>query len=132
MNSILLAKNIDVSKVTFSDNVKTLDNGGKTVYIGYNGQPLYVQTPEMVTPFDSSCWNATGGTDPSKDKHSVDTRLKFTTSHLQNVFTQQTKDLDAKFQQSVNKSRFENYAAAYNALQCKCESKYDFFMNIII
>ena len=102
MNSILLAKNIDVSKVTFSDNVKTLDNGGKTVYIGYNGQPLYVQTPEMVTPFDSSCWNATGGTDPSKDKHSVELSFKgmdgrSTLRHFHNFLN----DFDTKIVESA-------------------------------
>lgn len=77
MENILLTKNIDVSKVSFNENVRTLDNGGKTVYIGYEGRPLVFQIPEMTVPFGSSCWNAGGnGSDPTKDKHSVDLSFK--------------------------------------------------------
>ena len=33
-------------------------------------------------------------------------------------------------QRFVNKTRFDNYLAAYTALKCKCEAEYDFFMNV--
>ena len=41
------AQNMDLSKVSFST-PKTLDNGGKMIYVNYNGgiNPLNVQTPE--------------------------------------------------------------------------------------
>ena len=64
----------------------------------------------------------------------MDNMLKFRSSHLQQVFTPSIKDVDASFQKSANKARFENYVAAYNALtdRCKCESEYDLFKNVTV
>jgi len=59
-SSIILAAAFDVSKMTVG-NVKSLDNGGKIVYISHNEKPLIVQTPEMTVPFGMSRWNADGG-----------------------------------------------------------------------
>lgn len=47
--------NIDPSKITFSD-VKSLDKGGKMVYINHNKAPLYFVTPSMESPFGVSSW----------------------------------------------------------------------------
>lgn len=49
------AGQIDMAKVSFSS-PKTLDNGGKMLYLNYNGgtSPLYIQTPEVELPFDPS------------------------------------------------------------------------------
>lgn len=73
MESILLPKAIDVSKLTYG-NLRNLESGGKVVYIGYDGKPLYIQTPEMVAPFGMSTWNA----DKSylKDKHTIEMSFK--------------------------------------------------------
>jgi len=56
------------------------------------------------------------GYNRTEGKHFVDTMIKFRSSHLKTVLTQRTKDLDENFQPIVNKSRSENYVAAYNAL----------------
>tara|TARA_B100001094_G_C18150743_1_gene783542 strand:+ start:969 stop:1886 length:918 start_codon:yes stop_codon:yes gene_type:complete len=55
MSSAMNAKDIDLSKVTFST-PKTLDNGGKMLYLNYNGgmSPLYVTIPESKLPFEPS------------------------------------------------------------------------------
>ena len=47
------ASNVDISKITLSG-VKTMDNGGKMIYLNYDGgiNPLLVQTPEVDIPFD--------------------------------------------------------------------------------
>ena len=68
MESIILAKNIDVSKITFSD-LKTADSGAKSVYISYNGKPLYAQTPEMNCVYGLSKWDGDGKAAP---KYSLD------------------------------------------------------------
>jgi hypothetical protein len=57
----VLPTDFDVSKVNFS-NMRTLDNGGKVVYVSYQNGPLIFQTPEMVAPFGVSKWdNDKGG-----------------------------------------------------------------------
>ena len=68
----------------------------------------------------------------TEGKHIVDAMLKFRSSYIQKVFSQRTKDLDAKFQRSINIARFENNVVAYNALCCQCESEYDLFMNVTV
>lgn len=56
MSNTILAKNIDVSKLKYSD-VKTLSNGSKTVYINYGGDKLTIQTPFMSLPYGVGDWN---------------------------------------------------------------------------
>ena len=67
------AGDIDIGKVSFSV-PKTLDNGGKMLYLNYNGgiNPLYMQTPEVELPFDPSYFadNDTSG------KYSIKVSLK--------------------------------------------------------
>lgn len=55
MDSIILAKDFDVSKLSYSD-VRMLDNGGKVVFVAYNKAPLIVQTPELSCPFGMKDW----------------------------------------------------------------------------
>jgi len=58
------ASQIDVAKITFSP-PKTLDNGGKMLYLNYNGgiNPIHLVTPEVSIPFDPSYFpdNGTNG-----------------------------------------------------------------------
>lgn len=37
--------------------VKTNDNGGKSIYLSYNGSPIILQTPEMYSPFGKQRWD---------------------------------------------------------------------------
>lgn len=53
--SIISPKTFDISNLTLGG-TKDLSNGGKTVYIAYKGDPLRVQTPEMVLPFGLTAW----------------------------------------------------------------------------
>ena len=71
MENILLAGSIDQKNIVFSENIKTLDSGGRSIFIGYNEHPLIIQTPEMSAPFGSSCWNANNNGDPTKDKYTL-------------------------------------------------------------
>jgi hypothetical protein len=57
--TITLSKDFDISNVSFSD-VKTLDNGGKLVYVSYRKAPLLLQTPQMKAPFGLSKWDNDG------------------------------------------------------------------------
>ena len=46
----LLPNDFDTSKISFSD-VRTLNNGGKTVYVNYDGGKFVMQTPWTYTQF---------------------------------------------------------------------------------
>jgi ribosomal protein S17E len=48
--SVLLAKQIDVSKIKYSE-VKILKSAAKSVYVNYNGSKLFMQTPVMSLPY---------------------------------------------------------------------------------
>jgi ribosomal protein S17E len=48
--SVLLAKNIDVNKLKYSE-VKILKSGAKSVYVNYDGSKLMLQTPILNLPY---------------------------------------------------------------------------------
>ena len=50
-------QNVDVNKITFSS-VKSLPSGAKIIYLNYEGNSLFVQTPEMTVPYDSGTFYA--------------------------------------------------------------------------
>ena len=52
-HSVKLAGEIDVSNISFGD-PKSMGNGGKILYINYDGGDLKLQTPEVRLPFDVS------------------------------------------------------------------------------
>jgi hypothetical protein len=64
MSSIIIPSEFDVSKLTYGE-IKRMDNGGKMVSIGYNGQPLIVQTCECYAPFGMQCYQNDDGKAPS-------------------------------------------------------------------
>lgn len=76
---IRTARTFDVNHVAFG-NVKTLDNGGRMIYMSYNGGPLIVQTPEMFAPFGLNRWTndaaAAGGADGAPVKYSIELAFK--------------------------------------------------------
>lgn len=67
MQSLIFAKNIDVSKITFGQ-VRTNDSGGKNIPILYDGKPLYAQTPEMICVYGLSKWPGDG----KNDRYSIE------------------------------------------------------------
>lgn len=64
--SLIKGKNIDTSKVSFSQ-PRVLDNGAKLVYLNYSGGRLSIQTPWMSMP-----WKMGVYTDGDYPKYSVD------------------------------------------------------------
>ena len=64
MSSAMNSSEIDLSKITFSA-PKTLDNGGKMLFLNYNGSmsPLYVTIPNSKLPFEPAYYadNDTSG-----------------------------------------------------------------------
>lgn len=72
MDNIVLPQQFDINMLSYN-NIRTLDNGGKVVYISYNKKPLILQTPEMMAPFGLNKWNNEG---KSIDKYSLDLSFK--------------------------------------------------------
>ena len=71
--SLVKGKNIDVSKITFSE-PRVLDNGAKLVYVNYNGGRFSVQTPWMTMPWKMGVFE-----DPNNSnykKYSIDMSFK--------------------------------------------------------
>lgn len=65
MDMVILAKDFDMKNVRLGS-LKTLDNGGKVVYINYKNHPLIIQTPKLKAPFGLSNW---------ENKYSLDLSL---------------------------------------------------------
>lgn len=72
MSSIILPTDLDVSSVSFSA-PRTLDNGGRAIYMSLNRSPIVLQTPEMIAPYGVSNWNDDG---KGPDKYSLDLSFK--------------------------------------------------------
>jgi hypothetical protein len=72
-SSIILPSAFDISKLSLG-NVKTLDNGGKMVYVSYDNKPFIIQTPEMISQFGLSRWNSDNGA--ASDKYTMELSFK--------------------------------------------------------
>lgn len=68
----MLPSAFEVSAVSYSA-PRTLDNGGRAIYMGLNGSPIQIQTPEMIAPYGVSNWNDDG---KGPDKYSLDLSFK--------------------------------------------------------
>ena len=121
MSTTIKGKNIDVSKVAFSQ-PRVLDNGAKLVYMNYDGGRLSIQTPWMSLP-----WKMGVYTEGEYPKYSVDLSFKGMENDpdlqafhdkLQEV---ETQIIDAGFENSVSwfkkkKSTREVVEAIFNPI----------------
>ena len=121
MSTTIKGKNIDVSKLAFSQ-PRVLDNGAKLVYMNYDGGRLSVQTPWMSLP-----WKMGVYTEGEYPKYSIDLSFKGMENDpdlqafhdkLQEV---ETQIIDAGFENSVSwfkkkKSTREVVEAIFNPI----------------
>lgn len=63
-SNVILPRDFDISNLTYGE-MKRMDNGGKMVSVGYNGQPLILQTCECYAPFGVACYQNDDGKAPS-------------------------------------------------------------------
>jgi hypothetical protein len=75
---IRLPSELDASVTEFGP-VKLLDNGGKTVNVNYEGQPLKLETPSLKLPYGRNVFDKTPG---APVKYSVDLSLDESASEL--------------------------------------------------
>ena len=60
--SVILPNELKMDDVTFGD-VKSMNNGGKIIYVNHNGGNLNLQTPELRLPFDVNAFSEAGKDD---------------------------------------------------------------------
>lgn len=58
-SSIILPESFNANAIRFSD-TKVLSNGGKSVYVNYDGNYLVMQTPKMLCPYGISKYDEPG------------------------------------------------------------------------
>jgi hypothetical protein len=98
------AENLDVSKVEFSE-VKVMNNGGKTVYVNYGGQSIFLQTPEMEIPWDSGDF-IPNDKDPQSGKYNIKVSLKDMENNPQvKAFHDAILAIDEKLKETAGKQR---------------------------
>lgn len=61
MDSIMLPSDFSVKDVSYGA-PRSLDNGGKSIYLAFNKAPIVLQTPEMWAPFGKQKWENDKGT----------------------------------------------------------------------
>ena len=64
--NILFPKEVDVSKIEYSE-MKSFGDHAKIIYVKYNNNPIYIQTPIMKCPYGLSTFD-----DGEKPKYSLD------------------------------------------------------------
>ena len=93
----LLPSDFSVSNVKYSQ-VRTLDNGGKVIYLSHDGAPIVLQTPEMYAPFGiNKGWESKDGKEQSSNKVTLDLSFKGKeTRPVLNKFFENFVELDNK------------------------------------
>lgn len=88
---IIIPSEFSAKKISFST-PRVLDNGGKVIYLSYNGKPFVFQTPEMACPFGMQKWNNEG---KGNDKYTLDLSFKGKESREQlSKFFEALQELD--------------------------------------
>jgi hypothetical protein len=114
MDSIILPTNLNVSAVTYSA-PRTLDNGGRAIYMSFNKSPLVLQTPEMIAPYGISNWNDDG---KGPDKYSLDLSFKGKEGRDSlNTFFEKMVSLDKKLVQDGVENSMTWLKKKYNSIQ---------------
>jgi hypothetical protein len=100
MNNTSLPRNIDISKITYSD-VKVTENGSKSVYVNLDGHSIFMQTPRMYVPFDMSKFNDKSDKAPiegEREKFTLQVAFKDIEGNpSMRSFFNKIQELDAKF-----------------------------------
>jgi hypothetical protein len=86
-----------MNNVSFSA-VKSLSSGAKIIYLNYDGNPLFVQTPEMTVPYDSGTFYADND---NSGKYSVKVSMDgYTNTGAMKDFHDMLSDMDKKVMES--------------------------------
>lgn len=100
MEKVILAKNIDWSQITYG-NMKSLESGGRNVYMSVAGKPIIMQTPRMLCQWGLSKYNPDGKT----EKFSIDLSFKgMDAKPGVKAFFDKLVELDTKVVEDVTKN----------------------------
>lgn len=100
MENIVPFTEFDGANVKLSK-LRTLDNGGKMVYLSFNERQVIVQTPEMSTPFGLSKWENEDKRGNKTTKYTIDMSFKgMETRETLQTFYKALQDFDTTLLQS--------------------------------
>ena len=104
MSSPQKASNININKISFSG-VRSLDNGGKMVFVNYDDGKFYLQTPELEVPFDARYYGEDGdNSGTSKNgKYSIKVQLKDSDESTV-LFKEKLKQMDELLKQKASEN----------------------------
>jgi len=102
-NRVMKANSMDMSDITFSE-VKTLKNGGKTIWVNYNDHSIFLQTPELEVPFDSGNFYPNDKNE-SSGKYAVKVSLK---GHESDTGTKEFFDAMMKMDEMLKEAGMAN------------------------
>ena len=122
MTSTIKGKNIDISKIAFSQ-PRVLDNGAKLVYMNYDGGRLSIQSPWMSLP-----WKMGVYTEGEYPKYSIDLSFK---GMEDNDDLQKFHDKLKKVEEKIIDGGFKNSVAWFKKKISSREAVEEKFNNII-
>ena len=125
-STIVLPKNFNIASISFGA-VKTLESGGKSIYIAYNGATFMMQTPKMLVPFGLSKWEekgkvATSAVKTQADKYSLELSFKDIET---DVNAKKFYELLESVDNLVKKKAMENSLIYFNKKKLSEESAQD-------
>lgn len=129
-SSIVLPKNFNMASISFGA-VKTLESGGKSIYISYNGSEFMMQSPKMLAPFGLSKWEEKGKVSNAKssaDKYSIEISFKDVET---NANTKMFFDMLENIDNLVKKKAVENSLTYFNKKKLSDESAQDAYSSNI-
>lgn len=103
MENIILPANFSVKDIQYGT-PRTLDSGGKSIYLSLNKAPIVLQTPEMWAPFGKTKWE----NDKGAPKYTLDLSFKGMESRpVLETFYNKMTELDNKLIDDGVENSFE-------------------------
>ena len=96
-----LPKDFDVSKVEFAQ-MKTMPSGAKLIFMTYNGEPIYLQSPEMSVTFDPQVFSD----DDKNSKYNIKASVNMS-NEVSKVFHDKMTEFDKMLKESAIKNSVE-------------------------
>lgn len=129
--AVILPKNFNIASISLGA-VKTLENGGKSIFVSYNGGPLVIQTPKMLAPFGLSKWEEKGKAPTAvkvqTDKYTIELSFKDMDSDA-NV--RMMYEMLEKIDDHVKAKAIENSLQYFNKKKLSAESANDAYSGSI-
>lgn len=114
---------IEFDKITFSD-PRAMSSGGKMIYVNHHGNSLYMQTPELESPFDNQFYP--DGSD-EKGKITINVSLK---GHEEEKKVKEFFDVLVNFDEKVKGACIENSVSWHKKQKMSMETVENLYVDM--